>query len=485
MCFMTQHMTKNNFKIHIISFLIPLFLFSCVMEEKEKKISFANKEHVFDLDKIIKRGKLVVLAENSSSSYFEYREKEMGFEYEILREFCKEIGVDLEVKVIDDLDQVIDDMNDGDGDVIACNLTVTKERAKRINFSRPLMNIPQVLVQRKANSDTTLNTAFITDASQLAKKKVNVWKESSYYNRLQHLQDEIGDTIYIVGENGIIGAEEMIEMVSDGLIDYTVVEQNVAKINARLFDNLDVSVPLSAKQKIAFGLRQSSPLLKARMDSWLEEFAETPVYHYIYHKYFELGQVGYQNRDNDNPSKSNSSSKGKLADYEAFFKAAGKKHSVDWRWLAALSFQESRFNPNAVSFGGAYSMMQFMPETGPKYGVFPDSPPETQINGGAKKLRADYNLWKSIPDELQRMKFALASYNCGQGHVFDAQRLATKFGKDPTIWDDNVEEMILRLSKKEFYGDPEVRHGAMRGTITHKYVREIYARYVEYSKSYR
>ncbi len=479
-------MAQSTYKFLWVSFVLTFLLLGCVMEEKENPTVYDTNEYVSDLDKIMKRGKLIVLAENSSSSYFEYREKEMGFEYEILKEFTKELGIELEIKVIDNLDHVIDEVKNGDGDVIACNLTVTADRKKIINFSRPLMSIPQVLVQRKANSDTLGSTLFVSDASQLAKKKVNVWKESSYFDRLKNLQEEIGDTIYIQKENGILGTEELIEMVSEEMIDYTVVEQNVAQINARLFDNLDVTVPLSAKQKIAFGMRKSSPLLKARMDNWLDGFTKTPVYKYIYHKYFELGQAGYLEGDKTETNSTKNYSKGKLADYEQFFRNAGIKHNVDWRWLAALSFQESRFNPNAVSFGGAYSIMQFMPEIGPTYGVYPDSPPEVQINGGAKKISYDFKIWKkTIKDDIQCMKFTLASYNCGQGHVYDAQRLATKYGKDPKIWDDNVEEMILRLSKKEFYGDEVVRHGAMRGSITYKYVREIYARYLEYKVLYK
>jgi membrane-bound lytic murein transglycosylase F len=105
--------------------------------------------------------------------------------------------------------------------------------------------------------------------------------------------------------------------------------------------------------------------------------------------------------------------------------------------------------------------------------------------GGAKKLAKDIKSWNSIPDNLQRIKFALASYNCGRAHVLDAQRLAEKYGKDPKVWDDNVEEMILKLSKREFYGDPVVKYGSMRGSITHKYVREIYKRFLEYSELYK
>ncbi len=466
---------QKRYPFLIFISIISLFA-GCVMESDKTPGVFGSTGYKSDLEEILKKGKLVVLAENSSSSYFIYRERKMGFEYEVLQEFCKEIGVDLVVKTIDNLDNVIDQLREGEGDIIACNLTVTKERDKIINFSTPLMAIQQVLVQRKPSLEPGNISTLLDDPSQLARKQVNVWKKSSYYDRLISLQDEIGDTIFIKGEDGIVSSEELIELVAEGLIDYTVVEENVAKINQRFFENLDVSLAISAKQKIAFGLRESSPILLARLNQWMEKFNKTDLYKYIYHKYFVLDQdkALYSSRDMDEDAD-------QVSPYDDFFKEAGKKYDIDWRWLAALSYQETRFNPNVTSsFGGSYSLMQFMPEVGPSYGVYPDSPPRKQIMGGGKKLRADIRSWKSIPNELQRIKFALGSYNCGKGHILDAQRLAKKYGKDPLMWDENVEEMVLKLSRKEFYRDEVVRNGSMRGTITYKYVREIYGRYLQY-----
>ncbi len=466
--------------LFIIPFVSIALLYSCVMEGEKKESTFNELGYQFDLEQILKRGKLVVLAENSSSSYFLYREKEMGFEYEVLKEFAKELGVELEIQIIENLDNAIDELKDGGGDILACNLTVTRERAKEIDFSLPLLSIQQVLVQRLPDPNSDFSQPLLTEASQLAKKKVNVWKKSSYFDRLVNLEEEIGDTIFIKAEDGLVGAEELIELVSEGIIDYTVVEENIAKINKRFFENIDISVPLSAKQKIAFGLRKSSPVLKAKLDNWLETFTNTAVYKYIYHKYYELIPISIHTSEASKPTK-----KGELSAYDQFFKAAGEKHNIDWRWLAALSYQESKFNPNAVSFGGAYSMMQFMPEIGPLFGVHPDSPPEVQIMGGGKKFKRDISSWSAIPDYLQRIKFALASYNCGKAHILDAQRLAEKYGKDKSVWDDNVEEMVLKLSKKEFYGDPVVRNGSMRGSITYRYVRDIYKRYLQYKETYK
>ncbi len=474
--------------IRIISFL---FLFSLIVTACKMNSSTDNEtrqgipEAVVDYQRIVKDGKLVVLIENSSTSYFIYRGKKMGFEYEILQEFAKEIGVELEIKIVGDLDKLIPMLNRGDGDIIACNYTITKERVNQIDFSKPFIQSPQVLIQRKPDGwqkmkPADLDKKMINDASELAGKTVNVWKNSSYYQRLMHLQEEIGDTIHIEPVDGLVGSEELIELVSEGIIDYTVVEENVAKVNQRFYENLDISTQISVKQKIAFGVRKSSSLLKAKMDKWLDKFLESRLYSYIYRKYFDIGTTTINSQD-----KFSSLKGGKISAFDDIFKRAQEKHGTDWRLLAAVAYQESKFNPYIESFGGAYGMMQFMPNTGPYYGVFPDSPPEVQIMGGMKKLTADIRLWKEVPDPVQREKFALASYNAGGGHVKDAQRLAKKHGLDPNVWDENVEKMILNLSKQEFYRDEVVRNGSMRGTTTYNYVRNVYQRYLEWKSAYK
>lgn len=478
---------KNRIKT--IYVLIGILLFTVIYDscsspkEQDPKTILENAVR-YDLPEILKDGKLTVLAENSSTSFFIYRGRKMGFEYEILKEFANELGVELEIKIVNNLDELTQLLNDGEGDLIACNYTVTKERAKLIDFSTPIMRSNQVLIQRKPKGwekmkPYQLKEKILFDPSQLALKKINVWKNSNYYQRLLNLEEEIGDTIYIQEQDGQIGAEELIEMVSEGMIDYTVTEANVARINERFYENIDVNLSISVKQKIAFGIRKSSPLLKARIDRWLESFMRKTTFKYIKHKYYDLAQVS-----SGSEAQLSSLKGGQLSLYDSYFKKAAKKYGWDWRLLASLAFQESRFNPDVVSFGGAYSIMQFMPEIGPLYGVYPYSPPEIQIMGGARKLNADFNSWSDIPDKLQRQKFTMATYNSGRSHIEDAQRLAEKHGLNPHVWDDNVEIMMLNLSKKEFYRDPVVKSGAAKGTVTHKYVREIISRYEMWSAIY-
>ena len=470
--------------IFIFILLITAVLGSCVMEHAEDLNGKNKNANILDLPEIINKEKLTILAENSSTTYFMYRGKKMGFEYEILNLFAQDLGVQLEVKMVNNLDDLIPMLNKNEGDLIACNYTITRERNNIIDFSTPFIETHQVLIQRKPKDwmnrkEKEWKKEVITNPLRLAEKEVYVWENSSYYQRLLNMQEEIGDTIHIQAASGIIGSEEMIEMVSEGIIDYTITEENIAIVNSRFYNNLDIDLSISVNQRIAFGLRKSSHLLKSRLNQWLADFKKTPKYRYIYRKYFEKSHFA-KNAFSDYSSLNGKS----ISKFDNYFKDAEDKTGIDWRLTSAVCYQETKFNPGLVSFGGAYGIMQFMPSTGPTYGVFPDSPIEIQILGGAKKIKADMERWKEIPDEKQRLKFTLASYNAGRCHIEDAQKLAEKFKLDPYKWDDNVGKMLLNLSKQRYYQDEVVRCGFTRGTNTYRYVEKVVERYDQWRQTY-
>jgi membrane-bound lytic murein transglycosylase F len=470
----------------VLALTLLSLLLSCQDRTPKENVvvGTAEREKHGDLKEILAKNKLIVLAENSATSYFIYRGQKMGLEYEILKEFAKDIGVKLEIQVVKDLDEIIEKLNNGEGDLISCNYTVTKDRRRLIDFSTPFMRTSQVLIQRKpedwrSRRKRDWNKELITEPDQLSRKKVHVWKNSSYYERLLNLQDELGDTIYLEGLDGNVIPEDVIEMVSKGFIDYTVTDKNVALINQRFYPNIDASLELSVKQKIAFGVRKTSPLLRKRLNAWLEDFMKTSTYNYIKHKY--LNMSSYSNKAKQEYS---SISGGKISRFDDIIKKVSEKYGWDWRLLAALIYQESRFKTSSESWAGAYGLMQFMPGTGPSYGVYPSSTPEVQIEGGLRKITKDYKQWESIPDSIQRVKFALGTYNAGIGHILDAQRLAVKYGKDPLIWDDNVEVMIKNLSSPKYYHDEVCYYGYLRGSETYNYVRSIFIRFDEYKSAF-
>jgi membrane-bound lytic murein transglycosylase F len=453
-----------------IVFLSGLFLWGCQLKNDPAHSKVIDPS---DLPGIVKKGKLTVLMENSLGSFFIYKGRKMGLEYDLLKIFAKEIGVELEVKIVNHLDEIEKDLQKNEGDLIACSYILSLEKKHELSFSIPYQSTQQVLVQR---NDAKVK---IKDPSELAHKKVYIRANSGFYKRLLHLQEEIGDTIYIEKQGSEVSSEELIEMVSDGIIDYTVVSKSIAEMNQAFYDNLNCQTPISFKQKIAFAGRKNNPLLMAKLNEWLAEFINKPQFKAIKNKYTLSNQLTSNTKDVIINMK-----KGELSPYDAIFRKAAEKYDWDWLLLASQSYHESRFNPNARAFGGAYGIMQFMPGTGRKYGVHPNSSVEVQIEGGMKYIHKEYLFWKHIKDLEQRRKFTLAAYNAGRNHIVDAQKLASKYGLNPDIWDDNVEQIVRNLSKHKYYTDKLVSGGALKGHITYRYVKDIYKRYEEWKLIY-
>jgi len=437
----------------ILSFLLVIFLLIACETTTKKEVEV----QAIDLDEIQKKGKLTILTENSSLSFFEYREKNLGFEYEILEAFAKHLGIPLEIKVVPKYSNLRRFLNNGEGDIIAANLAITLSGQKKINFSHPYYYSNQVLVQMKSDS-------FLLDASELIGKEVMVRKNTIYDRRLRALQEEIGGYIKIKYAKEDLIVEDLIEKVLKGEIKYTIAHENLARLSKEEHPKLDIKTKISFKQRIAFGMRLNSPELKKKLDEFLKKYCESEEYNALKHKYFdfipeETGEIVTLGR-------------GKISQYDKFFKKAAKAAGWDWKFLAAIAYKESQFNPYAKGARGAFGIMQFMPNTGNDFGVNPMSSPEVQITAGMKLINRIYLTWSSIPDKEQRFKFTLASYNAGPCHIFDAQALAKEKGLNPELWDGNVELMVEKLSDPDYYRNPEVKCGAYRGHAV-KYVEAI------------
>lgn len=438
----------------------------------------------FDLDAIRKRGKLIALTLNSSTSYFVYRGQAMGYDYELLKRFTKSIGVELEIKIIPDVNAMFDLLNKGKGDVIACNLAVTQDRRKHAAFSDPYNFTRQVLVQRKPKGwkNQSLKEqakSMVTGPIDLIGKKVYVNKSSTFFSRLENLQNEIGGNIDIVSVPGYIGTEKLIKKVASGDIDYTVADDNIAKLNATYYKNLDITVQLSFPQQIAWATRKNSPQLLNAINSWFDRDRKTMVYAYIYNKYFKASKEQWAKFNGEY-----SSLKGnKICDYDKILKKYAGDIDWDWRLLAAQMYQESRFNEDARSWAGAFGLMQFMPETAKMYGIDTTSTPEEQIRAAILYLSWLEDYWEErIFDPKERTKFVLASYNAGLGHVMDAVNLAISLGYDPQKWENNVAECILLKSNSKYYSSDIVKHGYCRGEEPYGYVKKIISQYEHYRR---
>lgn len=433
-----------------------------------------------DLKAVKKRGYITAIMMNNSTSLFLYQGKTMGYEYELIKRFAQTIGVDLRIDVASSLKEGFKKLNSGEGDILAFNLTVTRRRKKNIAFTNYHRLVRSVLVQRKPDNWRKMKLHEIDDAMlrtqvDLIGKKIDVRANSSFVGRLHDLSDEIGGDIEVVQRKE--NTENLISMVADGEIDFTVAEEDVAYVNMRYYPNIDIETPVSFEQQIAWGVRKNAPDLLESLNNWLSETKRSSDYYAIYGKYYKSTRAALKRKTD----KYFVQSTGVLSAYDSLLFAHSKKLGWDWRLLAALVLRESKFNPSATSGRGAVGLMQLLPETASAYGVTDLYDPEQNIIAGTSHLKWLMEYWiERDVKPTQIVKFVLGSYNAGHAHVLDAVNLAKKYGSDPLIWEGNVAEWLLKKEEAKYFNDPVVIHGYCKGSEAVDYVHIIRASYANY-----
>lgn len=476
--------------LRITIVLITLSLLSCQQQEKSKtEKSQAEVKMILensvdrDLEAIKKDGVLKALVVYSSTSYFLYKGQAMGFEYELLKRLAEHLDLKLEIVVSTDLDSEFEVLNRGDVDLIAHGMAITNQRKDEVNFTEYLYLTKQVLVQKKPDnyrkiSWGALQKQLIHDPIELIDDTVSIRRNSNYYERLISLSNEIGGNIVIDTLDSQLSTDEIIKMVANGEIKYTIADENLAKINASYNPILKIDIPISFSQRIAWVTRKKSPEFKAVINDWIRSERKEATNYVIYNKYFKNKRNFKRRIKSEYYSLNNN----QISKYDNLIKKYAKKIDWDWRLLAAQVYQESRFDPGAKSWAGAKGLMQVMPATAESLGIKDISDPNESIRGGTDYLDHLYKRFTDIPDPLNRVIFSLASYNCGYSHVRDAQRLAKENGLDPTIWSDHVEKMILALSLPKNFNKPFIKYGYVRGTEPVNYIKQIFERYEHYKQ---
>lgn len=467
-------------KTQITRLFIILFLFVACNSPQEKSDPEPIKK---DLPEIRKDGVLKVLVTYSSTSYFLYRGQPMGFEYELLRRLAEHLDLKLHIVITKNIDKQFDILNTGEVDLIAHGLTITNDRKEKVDFTDYLYLVKQVLVQKKPDkwrkmSWANIQKQIIHDPIELIGDTISVRKNSSYFYRIKNLSDEIGGLIVIDTLAGNLSTDEIIYMVVDGKIKYTVADDNLAKINASYYPILNIDVPISFSQRVAWAVRKNSQVLLKAINEWVKYERKEVDYYVIYNKYFK-NKRSFKRRIE---SEYFSLNENKISQYDKIIEKHAKKIGWDWRLLASQIYQESRFDPQSESWAGARGLMQIMPATAQELGIKNHTDPNESIAGGTDYLKSLYDNFKEIDDTLTRVKFTMAAYNCGYQHVRDAQRLAKENNLDTTFWDDHVAKMLLALSYPQNYNKPMIRYGYVRGAEPVTYVRQIFNRYRHYQK---
>lgn len=238
---------------------------------------------------------------------------------------------------------------------------------------------------------------------------------------------------------------------------------------------------LSSKgNKLAWLTRSDAPILAESLNGWMDEHA-ADFYDYVTIKIRTTRGKEYTPRRRVSAPILNMA-KGQISVHDNIFKRYATTCGWDWRLIAAQAYQESAFDPEAVSFMGAMGLMQLMPSTAKSVGVSQDRvfDAETNVKGAVRLINQLNSHYASITNKDERINFILAAYNAGPGHVDDARALAKKYGKNPDVWLGNVDSYVLNMSKAEYFNQPEVAHGYFRGSETYDYVNSIRSRWTMY-----
>lgn len=458
---------------HIFLLLFPLLLLdSCNTASKQTE---QEEEDIVitDLPQLKAQGEITAVTLYSSTSYFQYKMQPMGYEYDLIKDFARSQGLKLNIKVAENTTRLVEMLEVGDADVVAFPIPLNNKLKEKVIYCGREEQDCQVLIQRSNKGDTLL-----TDVTQLLGKDIYVKPGTKYYERLKNLDVELGGGIHIHEmPQDTITSEDLISMVSQGQIPYTISDENIARLNKTYFWNINVSLKISFLQRSSWIVRNTSPELAKAINEWASDKTGNHIYKALTKRYFELSKQPFS-------AELSEVKNGHISPYDDLFRKYAKNIGWDWQLLASIAYQESRFNQNVVSWAGAEGLMGIMPNTAKALGVTPHElkEPDTGIRTGVDCLRKFRQGFNDITDPVEKIKFTLASYNAGIGHIYDAQRLAKKYGKNPNIWDDNVSEYIRLKNDPEYYNDPVCKHGYLRGSETFNYVREVMERYKYYKQ---
>jgi membrane-bound lytic murein transglycosylase F len=420
-----------------------------------------------DLPRIQKRGVLRVLTRNNPTSYYIYRGEQVGFDYELLHAFAERSGLELEIIVPPRGEDMLAWLVEGRGDIAAASLTPTAERrAMGVSFSEPYNFTSQFLVAR--SSDSTLN-----GPQDLVGRRVAVRRSSAYWTTLEQLLSG-GVDFELVAAPEEMETAEIIGRVATGEYDLTVADDNVLAIELERRDDVRGAFALTGEKPVGWAVRSDNPGLLTAVNRFVRAEYRGTLYNILYARYFRSAGKRLAAVDAQGPEGH------ALTPYDDIVRRYAEMYGFDWRLIAAVMYEESRFDPKATSSAGARGLMQVMPETVHDLGFDPAQieDPEVAIHAGVR-----YLAWvrERFDEELpvrDRMWFTLAGYNAGYGHVEDARRLAASKRLNPNRWFDNVERAMALLERPEVAR--ETRYGYCRCSEPIDYVRSVRARYNAY-----
>ncbi len=436
-------------------------------------ITHKSESEIRDFAQIKQSGEIKAVTLYGSTSYFQYKMEDMGYEYDLIHDFANVNDLKLTILVAESLPKLIEMVKTGEADVAAYPVFINNELKNEVLACGIEELTSQVLVQRANKGDTLLN-----NVTELIGKEIHVKSNTKYAERLHNLNEELGGGIQIVEiEEDSITTEDLIEKVSKGEIRYTVSDDNLARLNKTYHWNININLNISFMQRSSWIVNKNSPELAKAINEWSSNNTGKRVFRATAKRYFELSKI-------PDLSEIPEIKNGFISPFDSTFKKHAPTLKWDWQLLASIAYQESRFNTRVVSWVGAEGLMGIMPGTAKGFGVSPHEllDPDISVATAVRCLIEFRKGFQKISDPQEKIKFTLAAYNAGIGHIYDAQRLAIKYGKDPSVWDNNVAEYIRLKSEPYYYNDSVCVHGYLRGSETANYVKQVMNRYTYYKE---
>lgn len=410
------------------------------------------------LEKIQANGKLYVLSRNGPTTYYEGPYGLTGFEYTLAKAFAEELGVELVVRDEGNLAILMEMLGSPTAHLGASGLTVTEQRRSKVRFAHRYLEVTQQLIYNRGQE----RPASVED---LIGRDILVIANSSHSERLRELRRDYPELRW--RERNDLEMIDLVEMVHQGELEYTIVDSNAYAVNHNTFPKARVAFDVSEPQHLAwaFPRQADSSLFDAAQDFFARIEADGRL--------AQVTEYFYGNADQVNRSGAMLFAErieSRLPNWESYLKKAGREHNIDWRLLAAMSYQESHWNSKARSRTGVRGLMMLTRVTARELGIANRIDPEQSITGGAKYFK---KIFERIPQRIQgadRTWMALAAYNVGMGHLEDARILTESQGSDPDKWSD-VKRYLPLLAKRKYY--EHTQHGYARGREPVTYVQNI------------
>ncbi|MBR9866678.1 MAG: membrane-bound lytic murein transglycosylase MltF [Oceanospirillales bacterium] len=441
------HVKELLFLLISASLFIALYLF--------------NQSNHSQIDAIKKTGILRVATRNTPTTYYQDNNgKPTGFEYELLKAFADYLGVELELIIPDTFGEIFTLVQNRSAHIAAAGLTITEERKENFRFSPAYAYSTPTLIYRVTQGKPAPKTI-----ADLENKSIKVIANSSHAELLRTLRQT--SSVLKWQETTTSNVTELLEDVYEQEIDYTVSDDLVFDAQKSYFPGLKKSLALSKPVPVAWLLiKQNDQSLQRATRRFFELPATQELLVKLKKKYLtrqtRLGYVDIETFRSDLETR--------FCKLEQYFMMAEQETDIDWRLLASIAYQESHWNPKAVSPTGVKGIMMLTQAAAKEVGIKDRTDPIKSVIGGAHYLK---KVMAKIPDRIQgkdRIWFSLASYNIGYGHLEDARVLTARAGRDPDKW-SNVKEFLPLLTQKEYY--QTVRHGYARGYEPVLYVKNI------------